>query len=470
MWAIRTDRSSHLAGRRGADAAVDGKGWRPCPARSSASTRTPTTRPCSSRGRWRWPRPKGDRVVVVVATAGEAGLTDEAHRGRRPARRAPDGRAAAQRRHARRRPGRVPRLRRLRAPARRRDDPPGDVCFVRADLDEAAERLADDPARGAGGRAHDVRRQRRLRAPGPRAGARRRAPGGRAGGHAGGAAGDGAPRPARCGRSGWPPRSIASRPSSTRRPSSAPSARRRRSPTGSTSAGSPTPSGPRWPRTPARPRAAAGTARWPAFIRMPRPLFRRVFGHEWFIQADLTPEQRAARAVPGPLRHRARPPWRAPWLSAVGVRARCLAPAGAQGLPDRADRLRPDAPRTPALGGPRHLARPTRSAPCSSSTTRGRSWSCASCIGRAGPCPAGCWTTASRPAEAVVRETREELGLTSIDDRPARRHPGRAALAAGRRDLLPAGGRAAGRAPARARRSGWPGARRGADPATTRTR
>ena len=58
------------------------------------------------------------------------------------------------------------------------------------------------------------------------------------------------------------------------------------------------------------------------FIRMPRPLYRRVFGHEWFIQADLTPEQRAHvpftdpfDTVPGPTTMAE--PWPRPWASAA---------------------------------------------------------------------------------------------------------------------------------------------------------
>jgi LmbE family N-acetylglucosaminyl deacetylase len=86
---------------------------------------------------------EGHRVVVVVATAGEAGLTDDSH--------AADGRLGERRMAELQRSADVLGVSRVEclgyadsglAPNEVTVDPPGRVCFVRADLDEAAERLA----------------------------------------------------------------------------------------------------------------------------------------------------------------------------------------------------------------------------------------------------------------------------------------------------------------------------------------
>jgi LmbE family N-acetylglucosaminyl deacetylase len=85
---------------------------------------------------------EGRRVVVVVATAGEAGLTDDAH--------AADGRLGQRRMAELRRSADTLGVARVEClgyadsglPPDVQDDPPGNVCFVRADREEAAERLA----------------------------------------------------------------------------------------------------------------------------------------------------------------------------------------------------------------------------------------------------------------------------------------------------------------------------------------
>jgi LmbE family N-acetylglucosaminyl deacetylase len=86
---------------------------------------------------------EGHRVVVVVATAGEAGLTDEAH--------AADGRLGERRMAELQRSADVLGVSRVTSlgyadsglpPHEVLVDPPGLTCFVRADLDEAAGRLA----------------------------------------------------------------------------------------------------------------------------------------------------------------------------------------------------------------------------------------------------------------------------------------------------------------------------------------
>ncbi len=85
----------------------------------------------------------GHRVVVVVATEGEAGLTDEEH--------AADGRLGARRMAELQRSADVLGVARVEwlgyadsglPPDDVQIDPPGQVCFVRADVEEAAERLA----------------------------------------------------------------------------------------------------------------------------------------------------------------------------------------------------------------------------------------------------------------------------------------------------------------------------------------
>jgi LmbE family N-acetylglucosaminyl deacetylase len=86
---------------------------------------------------------EGHRVVVVVATKGEAGLTDEAH--------AADGRLGERRMAELQASADLLGVSRVEwlgyadsglAPNEVQVDPPGLVCFVRADPDEAADRLA----------------------------------------------------------------------------------------------------------------------------------------------------------------------------------------------------------------------------------------------------------------------------------------------------------------------------------------
>jgi LmbE family N-acetylglucosaminyl deacetylase len=86
---------------------------------------------------------EGHRVVVVVATEGEAGLTDEAHGG--------DGRLGTRRMAELQHSADILGVSRVASlgyadsglpPHEVTVDPPGQVCFVRADVDEAAERLA----------------------------------------------------------------------------------------------------------------------------------------------------------------------------------------------------------------------------------------------------------------------------------------------------------------------------------------
>jgi LmbE family N-acetylglucosaminyl deacetylase len=85
---------------------------------------------------------EGHRVVVVVATAGEAGLTDDAH--------SADGRLGERRMAELQRSADVLGVARVEClgyadsglPPNSMPDPPGNVCFERADLDEAAGRLA----------------------------------------------------------------------------------------------------------------------------------------------------------------------------------------------------------------------------------------------------------------------------------------------------------------------------------------
>ena len=86
---------------------------------------------------------EGHRVVVVVATEGEAGLTDDAH--------AADGRLGERRMAELQRSADILGVARVVSlgyadsglpPNDVTVDPPGRVCFVRADVDEAAERLA----------------------------------------------------------------------------------------------------------------------------------------------------------------------------------------------------------------------------------------------------------------------------------------------------------------------------------------
>jgi LmbE family N-acetylglucosaminyl deacetylase len=87
---------------------------------------------------------EGHRVVVVVATAGEAGLTDDEH--------AADGRLGERRMAELQRSADVLGVSRVAClgyadsglpPNAVEVDPPCTVCFVRADVEEAAERLAE---------------------------------------------------------------------------------------------------------------------------------------------------------------------------------------------------------------------------------------------------------------------------------------------------------------------------------------
>lgn len=86
---------------------------------------------------------EGHRVVVVVATAGEAGLTDDAY--------SSDGRLGERRMAELHRSADLLGVSRVEClgyadsglpPHEVTEDPPGRTCFVRADLDEAAGRLA----------------------------------------------------------------------------------------------------------------------------------------------------------------------------------------------------------------------------------------------------------------------------------------------------------------------------------------
>ena len=109
---------------------------------SSPSTRTPTTRRCSPAGTLARLAAEGHRVVLVVATAGEAGLASRAHARDLGARRR--ARAGRLRRRARRVPGRGARVRRLRlvgnGPGRRA--PAAEARLCRVPVDEAAAELA----------------------------------------------------------------------------------------------------------------------------------------------------------------------------------------------------------------------------------------------------------------------------------------------------------------------------------------
>jgi LmbE family N-acetylglucosaminyl deacetylase len=235
---------------------------------------------------------EGRRVVVVVATAGEAGLTDDAH--------AADGRLGERRMGELQRSADTLGVSRVEClgyadsglPPDVMDDPPGNVCFVRADLDEAAERLAVilreeqaevlttyDVNGGYGHpdhiKVHHVGRRAAelagtpvvLEATVPRdllllgirlAGKVYRFP----------------PEfdPTTFERA-FSPKSAITHRIDVRRFADAKRASMAAHASQATGGGGD--------------RTLAG------FIRMPRPLYRRVFGHEWFIQADLTPEQRA---------------------------------------------------------------------------------------------------------------------------------------------------------------------------------
>jgi LmbE family N-acetylglucosaminyl deacetylase len=252
---------------------------------------------------------EGRRVVVVVATAGEAGLTDDAH--------AADGRLGERRMAELQRSADTLGVSRVEClgyadsglPPEVMADPPGNVCFVRADLDEAAERLAvilreeraevltTYDANGGYGhpdhvKVHHVGRRAAelagtpvvLEATVPRdllllgirlAGKVYRFP----------------PDfdPTTFERA-FSPKSAITHRIDVRRFADAKRASMAAHASQATGGG--------------------GDRTLAAFVRMPRPLYRRVFGHEWFIQADLTPEQRARTpftdpfdTVPRPVQH-----------------------------------------------------------------------------------------------------------------------------------------------------------------------
>jgi LmbE family N-acetylglucosaminyl deacetylase len=235
---------------------------------------------------------EGHRVVVVVATAGEAGLTDDEH--------AADGLLGQRRMAELQRSADVLGVQRVVCldyadsglpPNEVTVDPPGRTCFVRADLDEAAERLAvilreehadvltTYDANGGYGhpdhvRVHFVGRRAAERAGTPVVleatvprdllllGIRMatkvyRFP----------------PEfdPASFERA-YSPKSAITHRIDVRRYADAKRASMAAHASQATGGG--------------------GDRTLAAFVRMPRWLYRRVFGHEWFIQADLTPEQR----------------------------------------------------------------------------------------------------------------------------------------------------------------------------------
>ena len=112
----------------------------------------------------------------------------------------------------------------------------------------------------------------------------------RAGRDAGRAGGDRRPRRAAQGDPAGSPRSTGSRPSSIPAPSTAPTPRARRSPTGSTSGATPTASGPRWRAHASQASADTGDRTLAALLRLPRPLYRRVVGREWFVEHGRSPQ------------------------------------------------------------------------------------------------------------------------------------------------------------------------------------
>ncbi len=156
---------------------------------------------------------------------------------------------------------------------------------------------------------------------------------------------------------------------------------------------------------------------------MPRLLYRQVFGHEWFIQAGLTTDQASHTPYADVFAT----------VDRRGGRGPCLTdPLGR--LRDLPRRLARKVYRTGLIGFGRMPHRLQRWVVriASPSYTVGallvlehegaRSSSCASCTARAGPCPAGCWTTARPRPQGVVREAGEELGLV-VDIDPDRDLP-----------------------------------------------
>jgi LmbE family N-acetylglucosaminyl deacetylase len=236
---------------------------------------------------------EGHRVVVVVATAGEAGLTDETH--------SADGRLGERRMAELQRSADLLGVARVEClgyadsglpPHEVREDPPGTTCFVRADREEAAERLAailreeradvvtTYDANGGYGHPDHVQVH-----------------------HVGARAGELAGTPAVLQATvprdlmlrgvrlaakvhrfppefdvttferAFSPASEITHRIDVRRFSDAKRASMRAH--ASQAAG------------------GQGDRTLAAFVRMPRPLFRRVFGREWFVQAGLSAEQRA---------------------------------------------------------------------------------------------------------------------------------------------------------------------------------
>jgi LmbE family N-acetylglucosaminyl deacetylase len=302
MWAIRTRRSSHPARQAmGEDVEMPGT--------LVSFHAHPDDEALLVSGTLARAAAEGHRVVVVVGTAGEAGLTDDAH--------AADGRLGQRRMAELRRSADTLGVARVEClgyadsglPPDVRDDPPGNVCFVRADLDEAAERLArilrDERADvlttydGNGGYGHPdhVRVH-----------------------HVGARAAELAGTPvvlqatvprdllllgirlaARVYRfppefdptafeSAFSPRAEITHRIDVRRFTGAKRASMAAHASQATGGG--------------------GDRTLAAFLRMPRPLFSRVFGREWFVQSGLTPDQRAAGPYddvfatgPGPARH-----------------------------------------------------------------------------------------------------------------------------------------------------------------------
>ncbi|MFL6101221.1 MAG: PIG-L deacetylase family protein [Actinomycetales bacterium] len=236
---------------------------------------------------------EGHRVVVVVATAGEAGLTDDTH--------SADGRLGERRMAELRRSADLLGVARVEClgyadsglpPHEVRQDPPGTTCFVRADREQAAERLAailreeradvltTYDANGGYGHPDHVQVH-----------------------HVGARAGELAGTPAVL--QATVPRDLMLRGVRL-------AAKVHRFPPEfdvTTFERAFTPAVQITHRIDVRPFADAkrasmrahasqtaggqGDRTLAAFVRMPRPLFRRVFGREWFVQAGLSAEQRA---------------------------------------------------------------------------------------------------------------------------------------------------------------------------------
>ena len=262
-----------------------------CRTRSSSSTPIPTTRRCSPPAPWPSSSAQGHRVVLVVATAGEAGLAADELTRRRPARgsaarancEALGGRArgaAGWRCSVTPTPGSP---RRRRHPAGRAGCPGSSTPTSTP----PAERLARDPGRRERERADDLRRERRLRAPGPHRRAPDRGGSGPAGRHPGGAGGDGAAGSTAGRRRGGEPGAAAVPGGSIWRPGSPPTRARGDHPLHRRQAARPRSAGPRCGRMPARPPRTAARERWGSSPASRRRLFGWVFGREWYRQSGL---------------------------------------------------------------------------------------------------------------------------------------------------------------------------------------